>query len=105
MKKEIILKIIWILLLLGSFGDWDYFYYQILRWYISGLSLYLAYTYYENKEKEHWIWIFWISATAFNPIAPIHFWRELWGILDIIMWVILSYSIYELDSINKKTKH
>ena len=91
-NKLTILKIIWIILLIISFFDVDYFFYQILRWYISWLSIYLAYFYYKAK-KENWVWIFWIIAIAFNPIATIHFWKEIWLVLDVIVISILFFNI------------
>jgi hypothetical protein len=91
-NKINILKIIWIILLCISFLKLDYFYYQILKWYIFWLSLYLVNIYYENK-RENWMWNFWFIAIVYNPIAPIYFWRELWLIIDTITIIIYSINI------------
>jgi hypothetical protein len=67
-----IFKIIAVILLFIAIFEAQYYYYQLLRWYISILSLYLAYLYYKNK-SEKWAWIFGVIAIIFNPITPIHF--------------------------------
>lgn len=95
-----ILKIIAIILLSITFLDVDYFFYQLLRWYIGILSLYLAYLYYENK-SEKWTWIFGIITIIFNPIAPIHFWRELWSVMDVLVIIILIINMKFSKSISK----
>jgi len=98
-NKLTILKIIWIILLIICFFPIDYSYYQILRWYVFLLSGYLAYTYYKTK-REYWIWIFWITALIFNPIATTNFWKEIWMTLDSILIFILIFNILKINILN-----
>ncbi len=82
------------LLLLGSFADGlPYSYFQILRWIVAGFAIY--YTWFLNKrierlsetEKKYHIimgYIFAGIAIVFNPIAPIHFERTTWLVIDAL---------------------
>jgi hypothetical protein len=98
-----ILKIIAILLLLGALSHHSYSYYQILRWFICGLTGY--FTYFSYRQNKHaWAWIFGITAVIFNPIAPIYFDRSTWSILDIITAGIIFTSIFKIGGKNKKSR-
>lgn len=100
MKINITLKIIVIILLLITFLSPPYFYFQLLRWAVFIISIYLAYNYYENKDKEYKIIILWIIAIAFNPISPIYFWKELWQIIDWIVILLYWYLIFDKRKIS-----
>lgn len=104
MNKWITLKIIGIVLLCISFFDVGYFFYQLLRWYICLLGLYIVFWYYEKKDKILWVWIFGLIAVIFNPIAPIHFKHDIWVILDVIVMVILWYNI-KISYLNNDIKN
>ncbi|MFC1771175.1 DUF6804 family protein [Candidatus Margulisiibacteriota bacterium] len=92
MKKIIILKTIAILTLLFALADNPYGYYQLLRWFICGLSAYLAYQNYSHN-RNVWLWIFVCIAVLFNPIAPIHLNRETWQPIDIFVAILFFISI------------
>ncbi len=83
-----ILKIVAILMLLWTFADNPYSYYQILRWFICGLMGYLFYFSYQDKNTT-WSWIFGVITILFNPIIPIYFSRETWFILDVTVAILL----------------
>jgi uncharacterized membrane protein YhaH (DUF805 family) len=89
-----IIKTIAILALVGALADNPYSYYQLLRWFICGLSIYLAYSYYQ-EQKDGWMWVFGIMAVIFNPIQPIHFDKEVWSILNIITAGIILISTFK----------
>lgn len=106
MKNKIktisIIKIIAILLLLWALARHPYSYYQILRWFICGLTAYSAYLTYEANNKI-WAWIFGIIAILYNPIAPIYFSKNTWSYLNVTVAIIISLSIFKMG-ITDKTK-
>jgi len=88
-----ILKISWIVLLVGTLLEPPYFYYQILRFYICGLFWYQAYTEYIRNPESKYVWVYWFIAALFNPILPFYFWRELWLIIDLIIIPVIVFSL------------
>ena len=107
MKKSIstivILKIIAIIILLGALISPPYFYYQILRWAICGITIYSAYLVY-LKEKFIWVWVFGIIAVLFNPISLIYFTKLTWSFLDVIVAGIILMSIFILKEDEENNK-
>ena len=102
-RPHFIPSVISIIMLLGSFLDWPYAYYQILRFVVCGSAAYIAYLAYES-ERNWGIWLFGAIALLFNPLAPIHLSREIWQYIDIIVVGIFTCSIFILKkSISKKT--
>ncbi|MFC1617557.1 DUF6804 family protein [Candidatus Margulisiibacteriota bacterium] len=90
--KIVILKLLAIVTLLSALLALPYVYYQLLRWFISLLSLYLAYLCYQRNNKI-WIAIFSVIAILFNPIAPIYLKKESWAVIDIIVAIIFGLSL------------
>lgn len=86
-------KIIAIGILLGALGSHPYSYYQILRWFITICSAYLAYNYF-TFEKFTWAWIFTALAILFNPIFPIYFAKGTWVLLDSVGTLIFFVSLF-----------
>lgn len=80
-------------LLLGALGDWPYGYYQLLRFVVCGVSMYVAFMAY--KRQRVWAtWLFGIMAILFNPLAPIHLSRELWQPIDFacaVLFVVMAF--------------
>jgi hypothetical protein len=76
-------------MLLGALADWPYGYYQILRFVVCGIGVYVAYTAY-TWHKMWAVWLFGFVALLFNPLVPIHFSRELWQYVDIICAVMFA---------------
>ena len=80
------------LILLVSFTEGlPYSYFQLLRWIVAGFAIY--YTWYLNKRVESLSeaekkyrpllgYLFAGIAIVFNPIAPIHFERTTWLVID-----------------------
>ena len=60
-----------------------YGYYTFLRIAITGISAYLAYLRKHNKDRRFYILV--AIAILFNPLIPIHFPREIWMPIDIIL--------------------
>lgn len=75
------------LMLLGALGHWPYGYYQLLRFVVCAVSVYVAYTAY-NWQKIWAMWLFGVIALLFNPLLPIHLSRELWQPIDVICAIL-----------------
>ena len=73
---------------LNRYTGWGFFvlsdgYFQLLRWVVMVVSLYIAYKGYQWKKI--WIsWLFGFIAILFNPIAQITFSRETWQVFDVL---------------------
>lgn len=79
-------------LLFAALLQLPYGYYQMLRWVVCGISIYIAYKAYKCDKK--WaIWVFVVCAILFNPIAPIGFSREIWRSIDIVFGILFIISI------------
>lgn len=83
-----------VVMLLLTFLDWDYGFYQILRWIVTVSAVYIAYQNY-LQENKNWVWVFAIIAILFNPISPIHLDREIWAIIDTIVAVVYLVAFYK----------
>lgn len=93
MKKIFNLQTIAMILLLIAVFPLPYFYYQVLRWIITGLALYLGFESHEKKDK-NWTFVFIIVAIMFNPIISIHLMKEAWIIVDLVTaGIFLTHNI------------
>lgn len=54
-----------------------YWVYQLSRWGGCAAAVFCAL----NVDKG-WQWPLWVLALLFNPIAPIHFKRDAWQVID-----------------------
>lgn len=70
------------LLLFGALGHWPYGYYQLLRFVVCGISIYIAFMAYKWQEL-YAMSLFGLIAVLFNPFIPIHLPREIWWPIDI----------------------
>lgn len=71
------------MLLLAIPSIWPYGYYQLLRWIISGVALFNAYTAHQKRRKG-WFLVMLGVAILFNPITPFSFEKVTWVMVDII---------------------
>ena len=92
-NKNIVILISVIFLLLAMLEGWAYGFFTLLRCVVFGTSAYLTWLAY-TCEKESWSWIFGFIALLFNPIIPIHLYRELWVVIDLLVAVFLIISIF-----------
>ncbi|OJI07309.1 hypothetical protein BK005_01940 [bacterium CG10_37_50] len=76
-------------LLLGSFGDHPYSYYQLLRWVVAIVAFYSAYIA-SQKGNSIWMWVLIALGILFNPIKPFYLERETWQIMDVLGALILA---------------
>ena len=70
-----------VMLILAIFAL-PYGYYVLLRWVITAISIYVAYSLGEAKDSK--LWIFVGLAILFNPIAPIYSTKSFWIIADLV---------------------
>ena len=80
-------------------GRWPYDFYTIMRWVVSGVSAYAAYTSVQQS-RQNWSGIFVVLALAFNPVFPVHLSRDTWAPIDVLAAVILLVSA--VDSVRRR---
>ncbi len=86
-RQHLIPSLIAAIMLLGALADLPYGYYQLLRFAVCGVGLYLAYTAYQ-WQKMWAMWLFGFIALLFNPLIPIHLSKELWQPIDVICAIL-----------------
>ena len=82
-----------IALLLGSLGNHPYSYYQLLRWVVSIVAFYSAYTTH-TKGSSVWTWILTALGILFNPIKPFYMEKETWVVFDVLAGFVLVASLF-----------
>lgn len=89
--------IIVIISLLLTFLDWSsYGYYTLMKFIVTGVSVYYAYWLYEKLQVTNfWLWFLVATAILFNPIIPIHLGdKSLWEVIDVVVIIFLISLIY-----------
>jgi hypothetical protein len=92
MLKNKVATLIGIIMLIIALFPNPYIYYEVQRFYICGLTAYLAIQHYQ-KINFKFIFIFGLIAIIFNPIIPIYLNKEIWSIIDIITIILLIFSL------------
>jgi hypothetical protein len=86
------IKITLAILFASCLLDWQYGYYQLVRFLgMIGFG-YLAWDAYNNKEITY-AYIYGLSAVLINPIFKIALGRTLWNVVDVIWAVFLVYTL------------
>lgn len=86
------IKIVLATLFLGCLFNWEYGYYQIVRFLGMVGFVILAYG---NYAKDKLWFLMWLSsAILINPIFKIVLGRELWNMIDIAWVILLFISIF-----------
>ena len=94
-----IIKAILALLFVGCLADWEYGYYQLVRF--TGMVGFIVLASFDKENKQ--MQILWISsAILINPIFKIGLGRTTWNIVDIIWAIILVVSIFIEKKINQE---
>ena len=79
------------IMLLVAIAPLPYGYYQVLRWVVCGIAVYIGVSAYRwNK-----IWVTWTFggiAVLFNPIIPFHLSRDIWLPIDAIGALLFGFS-------------
>lgn len=88
-------------LLVALFDGLPYGYFTLLRFVVCAVGVYIAYKIYVSNNDSLWVWLFGGIAILFNPIIPIHFERETWWIIDLIIGGIFVLSMFIIKIKNK----
>lgn len=88
-----IIKIAVIILLTLALLKLPYGYYTFLRIIVTGVSIYLAYLYYEEENKI-FTYIFSFIALLFNPLIPIYLSKSIWNVFDVLVAIFYFISIF-----------
>jgi len=92
-RPHLIPAIIAALMLLGALAPWPYGYYQVLRFVVCGVSIYVAVIAYDWQKI--WVtWLFGFVAVLFNPLISIHLPRELWQPIDVICALLFVVIVF-----------
>ena len=103
---SIAIKVITIvLLIIAASSKQEYSYYNLLRWCLSGTSIYFTYTSISKKEIGFTIY-FLIIAILFNPFKKVWFQKDTWHFIDysvaLISALLILYELYQLQKIKNE---
>ncbi len=101
-SDENLLKVILTILFLGCLLDWDYGYYQLVRF--IGMIGFAMLAYYEYPKKSIWMIVWISSAILINPLVKISLGRTIWNIVDVVWAVLLIGSIFSKTNHEHKSK-
>jgi len=100
-KVEIAIKVVLGILFLLCLLDWNYGYYQLVRFIgMVGFSI-LAFNEYSRNQMWFVIWL--ASAVLINPIFKISLGREIWNVVDVL-WAITLFSSIVMGSFAKRSR-
>ena len=91
------------LMLFLSLAPWPYGYYQLLRFVVCGVAVYVA----SMAYNWHKIWatcLFGFIAVLFNPLIPIHLSREAWQPIDAICAILFLLNVFILKNPAEKER-
>ena len=94
-RPHLIPAIIAALMLFGALAPWPYGYYQLLRFVVCGVSIYVAVIAYD-WQKIWATWLFGLLAVLFNPLIPVHLTWELWQPIDVICALLFVVIVFIL---------
>jgi hypothetical protein len=93
-KLNELLKLILIILLLISFSDVSFGYYQIMKYVLMSTFVWLIISE-TDSIKKGWRFLFFVLAILFNPFFELKIGKELWKVVDVITIIILFVNIIE----------
>jgi len=102
-RPHLIPSLIVSIMLLLALADWPYGYYQLLRFVVCGVSVYVAYTAY-TWQKIWAVWLFGLIALLFNPLITIHLPKEIWQPIDFICAMLFIYVLLALKKASQKSR-
>lgn len=82
-------------LLLAIPRGWPYGYYELLRFLICGVAMYGAVQAYK-QHRLAWIGLLVGMTVLFNPVAPVHFSKSTWRLIDLMTAGLMSLFTIEL---------
>ena len=87
-------------MLFGALAQWPYGYYQLLRWVVCGVAIFVAVSTYGWKKL--WAtWLFGFVAILFNPLIPIHLSRDVWQPIDVVCSILFVFAAVGLKGPSK----
>jgi hypothetical protein len=89
------------LMLLEALIQWPYNYYQLLRFIVFGISIFIAFIAY-RWQKIWATWLFGFIAVLFNPQIPINLPKEIWHTIDVTCAFLFVAVAYVLKKPEKK---
>jgi len=93
MRLEVIIKIVLSTLFLGCLLDWEYGYFELVRF--LGMVGFSVLAYFSNQQGRKFYTVLWgASAILVNPVFKIVLGRELWNTVDVIWAILLVGSIF-----------
>ncbi|MEK7552877.1 MAG: DUF6804 family protein [Patescibacteria group bacterium] len=92
-KKNLITIIATVLLFLAVADGWPYGFFTLLRFVVCASTIFLAWRSYKTN-KTNWSWAFVFVAILFNPLIPVHLSRDTWVIIDIVVGLFLTASLF-----------
>jgi len=95
-RPHLIPCIIAAIMLFLALAPWPYGYYQLLRFVVCGVAVYVAFMAY-NWQKMWAVWLFGFIAVLFNPLIPIHLSREIWQPIDVVCGVLFIVTAIVLN--------
>ena len=90
-RPHLIPALVAMIMLFVAVADLQYGYYQILRWVVCGVAVYIAYMAY-SWGKIWATWVFGFVAVLFNPIVPVYLTKEIWQPIDVICGILFGAS-------------
>lgn len=97
-----IIKIFLTILFVSCLLDWQYGYFQLVRFLgMVGFAI-LAYNQYRRNQVLFGLWL--LSAVLINPIFKISLGRTIWNIVDVIWAVLLVVSIFYQGQVKEDKK-
>jgi hypothetical protein len=85
-----------------------YDYYNILRLFICGSSIFLLVQHKSRwpGQTDNWTWGLIALAVVFNPVVPIHLPKTIWVMIDIASVVFLykHYQMFQASSIDAESE-
>lgn len=93
-KLNELLKVILIILLLISFSNVSFGYYQIMKYVLMSTFIWLIISE-TDSIKKGWKFLFLVLAVLFNPFFELKIGKELWKVVDVFTIIILFINIIE----------
>lgn len=84
-----------VVMLLIALAPLPYGYYQLLRLVVAVCGIWIAYFAWQHG-KADWAIVLCATVLVFNPIAPIHFDRQTWSVLNVVAALIFGTAGWKL---------
>ena len=79
-----------------------YGYYQLLRFFVCGVSIYAFSLNYAERHAK-WLWIFGGIAVLFNPVFAVHLEKNVWITIDLAVgFLFCLYFGFQMKSGQRK---